>query len=598
MSASSASSSWRSRASARKAHAKARHQQQQQQQHRGDDDSSNQGGDGGGSGEKGRDSSGSSSSSAASDTVTHYTLFDGRDELVAFWCGEMSRDEKGEALSLEVDELRQALAQVAMGIHAAEPLPPGLDDKKMEELIANADVMNAARLAFIDAMYAQGKVRALGPELEAAALAKQLTDEQTSMQLVLHAIISIFERHCFVMYQRHAAMLQLTAALCFWIWSLSGWSWWLRYGCIIVFGSSVVAAAGAARLINDPSSSSTPPSRFWLRVGHGYRRFHSTLLSLFDHDSNPSFIHHHLSLFLSAALVLDLARWVALGRYFILFIIVVLVPALLVFLEERRSGMANLRSTNRSLSQLHPTVAQAARGSSGGAADSNGIRILRGVMLNLSQAIAVYFAAATWTQALFVAAFFFPNLTTLLVSSSSIALAALSMVWSAAQERVFGEGGHAARKGRNWCIWIGLLIAYVMGYINLYGWIVWVVGIALLLLFTPPTLIYLIGLICGLLSTGLLSIGLAPLARLLMKIAQVLLTRQGMYEIWLLIKSIAQALITLIKNSVAQFIKGMREGMKAKSEQQQTQQQEEREREKSQSESDPAFDPNDPSQMN
>jgi len=53
-----------------------------------------------------------------------------------------------------------------------------------------------------------------------------------------------------------------------------------------------------------------------------------------------------------------------------------------------------------------------------------------------------------------------------------------------------------------------------------------------------------------------------------------------------------QAIITLINGSVIQFIKGVRECMKAKSEQR-TQQQEE-----GQSESDPPFSPNDPSQMN
>jgi len=87
-------------------------------------------------------------------------------------------------------------------------------------------------------------------------------------------------------------------------------------------------------------------------------------------------------------------------------------------------------------------------GTSGGI---NRIRIPRAItdrlMLSRPQAIAVYFAAVpTWTQALFLAAFLFPNLTTLLVSSTSMALAALSMVWSAAQERGFEEEGHAARK--------------------------------------------------------------------------------------------------------------------------------------------------------
>lgn len=466
--------------------------------------------DGGGAGDGSGDGSSAGGDGSGSSSTPTYVLFDGREDVLLWWQSELSREEKEEALHVDEHELGRALQRATMGADSGTDMH--IEEEKLRELRDNAELMTAARCIFIDAVYNEGKAKSMSDP------GAPPTADSQSLDLILHSVLGVIERHVLLMYERHSLHLRFMAVVLFWIWAWSHWAWWVRYPLMILLGFAVVAASAAAATVAGPAEQAAALSPFWTHIGHGFLRFKALLLRPFDDPTNPVLLRARTDIFLSAVLVLDHARWVSSGKYWLLLFISLLLPAGILALEKGGGGW------NNGVAALHRTTK---------AADANGLRYLRMLFISISCLAAVHYSGSTWTSFVFVSAFFFPSFTTIALSSTALAITGAFMMFSKVQQSLLGE--YSAHRLAFWSVWLTCDLALFTGDAGAYGWLVWLACWSGALLFTPPPVSFVVQIVCGGICSVLLSVGLIPACNVVLKIMQLLLTREGMTQIGVLI---------------------------------------------------------------
>ncbi len=454
-----------------------------------------------------------------------YVLFDGREDCLLYWM-ELKKEEKEELLHVEEDELGASLARATLGPDAgARSL--AIAPQKMQELTQNGELMTAARLVFIDGVYEEGKVKSMSdPTAPASA-------EAASLDLILHSILGVVERHVLLSLERSTFYMRLLAVLLFWIWSWVLWPWWVRYPLIILIAASTVAAAAAAQSLQSAAASTSPEELAklgprWALIGRTFIRAKDLLILPFDSprgsngngsgSGNPVLLRCRTDIFLASLLVLDHASWVSWGRYWFVFFFALVLPTIILSLDNGSGGW------NKSGAQF--TLMRNNGGASAVSEGARGKRMLRHLSLGLSCCLAIYYASSTWLSTIFVAAIFFPSFTTIVLSTSGIALTGSALALNKIQEALLGD--YAPRRFIYWAVWVVSMVSFWSGWGTNGGWILWLCTWATVLLLVPPPISFAIQLAGGGLVSLLLSVGLATAAKFLVKMAQLLLTKEGM----------------------------------------------------------------------
>jgi len=476
-------------------------------------------------------------------------LFDGREDALLYWMSDLSRSEKEELLHIEAAELGAALSRASLGADSSASL--SLEAKKLQELQENAELMTAARCIFVDAIYAEGKAKSLSEQQGT----EMPPGEAASMDMVVHSVLGIIERHVMLSLERSSFYMRMFSVVLLWIWAWSTWTWWVRYPLMLALSAATVAAAAAGSKV---ASAATEEEReqlapFWRRAGELFIRFKAFLIRPFDDPANPVLLRCRTDLFLSALIVLENGSWALPGRYSLLIFLALLLPAGCLWLDGGSGGW------NKSASM-------AIGGGASQATDSTrGKRLLRHLSLGLSGLLAVYYAASSWTSAFLVAALFFPAATTVVLTSGALAITASFLVLNKLQARWFlGEAPSATRSIAVWVAWFALCYAQWSGYASSGGWMFWMAAWAATLLATPPTVSFVIQLAAGGSCSVLLSVGLATAANVLVKLAQLLLTREGAAATVALFKAVVASVGLLLRELLGTFRKGFQAGQHAK----------------------------------
>jgi hypothetical protein len=487
-------------------------------------------------------------------------LFDGREDPLLYWMSDLSRSEKATLMNVEADELGQALARGTLGPDAAEALQAAgvdalhIEAKKLEELQENAELMTAARCVFVDAVYAEGKAKSLselGGEMAPA--------DAANMNLILHAVLGIIERHVLLSLERHSFHLRLLSLLLLWIWDWSGWSWWMRYPVMIALGATAVAAAAAAAKLTDKPQEAASLSPFWRRVGQGFLQLKAWTIRPFDDPTNPVLLRCRTDLFLSALIVLDQGCWAHRQRYWMLLFLALLLPAFCLWLDGGSGGWN--KNASMFTAAANTSVAQGDT--------RRAKRFLRRLMLGLSGLLAVYYALSSWSSGFLVAAMFFPSATTIALSTSALAITGSFMLLSKLQTALLlGEQPGLMRRVLLWIVWLALVYAHWSGYASSGGWLFWLLCWCAVLFLTPSPVSFAVQLAAGGTCSLLLSVGLATAANVLMKLAAVLLTREGATSAWHLTRALGVTLVQLARELASAFARGFQEGQQEKQQQQ------------------------------